>query len=167
MLRNLEATRYYNGAIKRDSSVDNRIRNVVNINPQQKRLKILDFFTKVPSHKISEMAMRTLNKILDDSLHAHTQFKNHDKANGLYANDLLYVFCTSSPTSRQIASLQLYLEDTSRHSQHNVNIVYNLLKECGGGESEDTILEFVSDSEEEIDLENDDENDEEIIEVTL
>ena len=161
MLRNLELTRYYNTSIKRENGIDRRIRQIVNVDAQQKRIKILDFF-RVPKNKISQTAMITLNKILDDSLYSHTKFKNHDKVNEMYTNDLLYVFCMSNPSIRNIATLQLYLEDASRHTQCNVSVLYNLLATFVANEEIEVELEFVSDDEEEIEEEND-----EIIEITI
>jgi hypothetical protein len=157
MLRKLESTHFYDTKVKRDNEVDACIRSAENVDVYTKKKAILEFFNK-PDHKLSESSMISLRQIINDSLFHHTKFKNYNKSMKINTNDLLYVFCTSSPRRRYISTLDIYLEDMHKQklAQHNVKALYALLLENKSSlqqdESSDDNLIFIDDEEEIIEI---------------
>lgn len=155
MLRKLETTHFYDVDVKRNIFIDSLIKNASNANAQQKKTVILNFFSQYVN-KISQVSMRTLAKILDDSLFLHTRFKNYDKVLNVYINDLIYVFCTKTPSNKHVRTLDLYLEDVDKHSQCNSKVIYAMLCEFvfddKNTKEEENNLIFKDESEDEIEI---------------
>lgn len=101
---------YYDNKIKRNFSLDEKIGNVRSINTLQKRSTIHSFFSK-PKNRLNNVARTQLQKVLDDMINSNTNRNNYDTFNGVWLEDLLYLFCNCNPKRPMIDMVQKQFED--------------------------------------------------------
>lgn len=108
--RKLLNTHFYDGKLNRNPNLDAKIESVRDIDENEKRRVILQFFQQ-PKNKLSKIGNEYMRKVIDDMIHPNGKVKNFDGKNGLWAGDVLYLICKNNPSRTIVDVINVQFED--------------------------------------------------------